>query len=84
MKALVSVKVISCIHVCLYVMPRKRVRGEARLVLLSGRVPESLRKRFKMFCSATGKTEQEALTEAIEEYLKSHIDEFKRALKSAS
>ena len=76
-------RVISCIHVCLYVMVRKRIRGEVRLVLLSGRVPESLRKRFKMFCSATGKTEQEALKEAIEEYLKAHIDEFKRALKSA-
>ena len=65
-------------------MVRHRGRGEVRLVLLSARVPESLRKRFKMFCSATGKTEQEALTEAIEEYLKSHIDEFKRALKAAS
>ena len=50
-------------------MPRQKGkdRGEARLVLLSGRVPEQLRKRFKMFCSATGKTEQEALIEAIEE-----------------
>ena len=84
MKALVSVRVISCLHVCLYVMAKRRVKGEVRLVLLSARVPESLRKRFKMFCSATGKTEQQALTEAIEEYLKSHIDEFKKALKAAS
>ena len=70
-------------YACL-AMPKKKGKGEMRFVLLSGRVPESLRKRFKMFCSATGKTEQEALTEAIEEYLKSHIGEFKRALKSTS